>query len=116
MNTVAPQHSDSIDAVGPRWLDAVFLVGLAGVFVVNAIVAVVHPDDFAGLIERSAFCRWLHLERLHWLTPAIALNDLLLGLTVLGAARFPRWRPFVLAWTGAWLLAVTLVKLSALGS
>jgi hypothetical protein len=116
MTAVAPPSDPISDVVGRRWLDTVFLVGLAGVFFVNAVVAVVHPADFTGLVTRSTVGSWLHLEHARWLAPSIALNDLLLGVAVLGAARLPRWRPIVLAWTGAWLLAVTVVKVTALGA
>jgi hypothetical protein len=116
MSAVGPSPDPISGLVGRRWLDTVFLVGLAGVFFVNAVVAVVHPADFTGLITRSTVGRWLHLEHASWLAPSIALNDLVLGVAVLGAARLPRWRPVVFAWTGAWLLAVTVVKLTALGA
>jgi hypothetical protein len=97
------------------WLDAVFLVGLAGVFLVNAIVAVVHPDDFVGLVAGSSIGRTLGLAEAGWVVPLIAANDLALGLAVLAAARWRAGRRLVLAWSGVWLLGVTLVKVTALG-
>lgn len=95
-------------------LDHLFLLGLAGVFLVNAVVAVVDPDDFTDLVARSGFGQALRLDRVPWLGPAIAVNDLVLGAAVLAAARLTRARAIVLAWTGLWLLAVTLIKLTAL--
>jgi hypothetical protein len=105
-------------AVLPRVLpfDLVFLVGLAGVFLVNAVVAVVHPEDFTGLLSRSALARWAHLDRATWLVPLITVNDLLLGLAVLAVMWRARGRSLVLAWSGGWLLLVTLVKLSAVAA
>lgn len=98
-----------------RWLDHVFLVGLAGVFIVNAVVALIHPHDFLNLIAGSSIGRWLHLGASPWLASLIAINDLALGLAVLAAVWFHRARSIVLAWTGLWLLAVTLIKVTALG-
>lgn len=106
-------------AVLPRLLfplDFVFLAGLAGVFLVNAVVAVVHPEDFTGLLSRSALARWAHLDGATWLVPLITVNDLLLGFAVLAVLRRARGRSLVLAWSGAWLLLVTLVKLSAVAA
>lgn len=99
-----------------RWLDHVFLVGLAGVFLVNAVVACISPDDFTGLVARSTLGQWLRPDGTAWMAPAIAINDLLLGVAVLAATRFNRAKPPVLAWAGAWLLVVTVVKLTALTS
>lgn len=97
-----------------RWLDRVFLSGLAGVFLVNAIVAFVQPDDFTRLVARSTLGEWVHLAGSSWIGPLIAINDLLLGVAVIAAIRFTRTRALVLAWTGAWLFAVTAIKLTAL--
>ena len=66
-------------------LELLLIAGLAGVFVVNAIVAVFEPSDLTGLLERS-----------------------LVGRTI--PTMSDRW----VAWAGAWLLAVALVKLTAL--
>ena len=97
-------------------LEVVFLVGLAGVFLVNAIVAVWHPSDFTELASRSAVCRWLGVDAAPWLAPAIAANDVCLGLALLATIPLARARTLVLAWSGVWLLAVTVIKLTALGS
>lgn len=97
-----------------RWLDRVFLGGLASVFLVNAVVAFAQPDDFTRLVARSTLGKWLHLAGSGWIGPLIAINDLLLGVAVITAVRFTRTRALVLAWTGVWLLAVTIIKLTAL--
>lgn len=123
MSQMSPVLDLPADAVGPRagfsalgrWLDRLFLVGLAGVFLVNGVVALVHPEDFTGLVARSAFGRLLGLDDLSFLAPVIAANDVLLGLAVLAAIRLTRMRPVILAWTGTWLFAITVVKLTALG-
>lgn len=105
-----------VTAQRERWLDHVFLVGLAGVFIVNAVVALIQPDDFTDLVARSSVGRWLHVGASPWLASLIAINDLALGIAVLAAVRLSRVRAVVLAWTGAWLLAVTVIKLTALGA
>jgi hypothetical protein len=97
-----------------RWLDVTFLVGLAGVFLVNALVSVLQPDDFTGLVSKSAVGQSLHLSDARWLGLAIGINDTALGVLVLGAIWVERARTTVLAWTGVWLLAVTVIKVSAL--
>jgi hypothetical protein len=97
-----------------RWLHVIFHVGLAGVFLVNALVALLQPADFAQLVEKSAMSRWLHLGPGSWLVPVVGVNDLLLGLALLGAIWFRRAQPAVLAWAGSWLLAVMLIKLTSL--
>ena len=44
----------------------------------------------------------------------IGLNDLVLGALLVRAIRHRRIRPPVLAWSGVWLLAVTVVKVTSL--
>ena len=97
-----------------RWLQAIFYGGLAGVFLVNALVALLQPADFTQLVEKSAVGRWPHLAPGSWLVPVVGVNDLVLGSAVLAAIRFRRIRPVVLAWAGAWLLAVMLIKVTSL--
>jgi hypothetical protein len=101
--------------LGHRALEVVFLIGLAGVFFVNAAVAAVQPSDFVSLVEDSSVGRWLGLTAAGWVAPLIFVNDLLLGLAVVCAlwAR-PGVRAAILAWAGLWLFAVTVVKLTAL--
>ena len=97
-----------------RWLDAVLLGGLAGVFLVNALVAVLQPEDFTNLVERSAMGRMFPVMSGTWMAALIGLNDLLLGLGLGLAVRISRIRAAVLAWAGAWLLAVTVIKVTSL--
>ena len=95
-------------------LEMLLIAGLAGVFLVNAIVAVVEPTDFTGLVEHSAIGRALPAMRGDWVAAVIAAHDFAIGVLLLVTIRLRRARPFVLAWAGAWLLAVTAVKLTAL--
>jgi len=95
-------------------LELLLIVGLAGVFMVNAIVALVEPSDFTRLVERSLVGRTIPTLSGQWVTALIAAHDLTFGVAVLATIWIPRPRAFVLAWAGAWLLLVTLVKLTAL--
>ena len=97
-----------------RWLDAVLLGGLAGVFLVNALVAVLQPEDFTHLVARSAFGRTFPALTGGWMAALIGINDLLLGLSLGVAVRATRVRALVLAWAGVWLLAVTVIKVTSL--
>lgn len=87
------------------WL---FRMGFAGVFLVNSIVAVVDPGGFIKLMQGSFMRHFIQdFTPLVWL---IVANDLALGMMILSG----RWQNYVLAWSGLWLLGVTLVKLSTL--
>src|SRR5262249_53939163 len=96
-------------------LDVLFLVGLAGVFLANALVGWLEPASFVALVEASRVGAWLPLGPAPWLLPVICVNDFLVGTAVLVSIWLPRAiRRTVLAWAGLWLLAVTLLKLTAL--
>jgi hypothetical protein len=95
-------------------LELVLIVGLAGVFIVNAIVAVVEPSDVTGLIEQSVVGRVIPAMNGRWVAWVVAVNDLTIGALLLATMWIPRIRPFVLAWAGAWLFAVALIKLTSL--
>jgi hypothetical protein len=98
-----------------RFLEMIFLVGLGGVFLANAAVAWVEPAGFTKLVHDSGIGRWLRLDHADGLIPLIGINDLVVGAAVLGAIwSRPTPRRVVLAWAGLWLLAVTLLKLTAL--
>jgi hypothetical protein len=87
---------------------------LAGVFLVNALVAVLQPSDFTELVDRSLLGRWFPAVTGSWIAWAIGVNDLLLGLCLVTAIWSRRIRPLVLVWAAAWLLAVTVVKVTSL--
>jgi hypothetical protein len=100
--------------VDRRLFDAALLAGLAGVFLVNAIVAALQPSDFTGLVERSLLGRVLPVFAGDWMVWAIGINDGALALGLVTAMRSHRARPVVLAWAGVWLLAVTIIKMTSL--
>jgi hypothetical protein len=95
-------------------LELVLIAGLAGLFVVNAIVAIVEPTDVTGLVEQSLVGRVIPAMNGRWVVWVVAVNDLTIGAALLAAMWVPRARPFVLAWAGAWLFAVALIKLTSL--
>jgi hypothetical protein len=97
-----------------RWFEVALLGGLAGVFVVNALVAWLQPSDFVDLVERSTVSDLAPFAAGRWLAWVIGLNDLVLGVLLGAAIRHRRIRPPVLAWSGVWLLAVTVVKVTSL--
>ena len=95
-------------------LDILLISGLAGVFLVNALAALLQPGDFTELVERSLVGRSVSAVSGRWVAWAIAVHDLTIGVALLATVWFTRPRRFVLAWAGTWLLAVALVKLTAL--
>ena len=101
-------------ALHVRPLELVLIAGLAGVFIVNAIVAVVEPSDVRGLVERSIVGRVIPAMHSRWVAWVVAVNDVTIGAVLLATNWKPRARPVVLAWAGAWLLAVALIKLTSL--
>ena len=112
-----PPDPTNAPPVRVRLLEVLFLAGLAGVFLVNAVVAAVQPSDFTSLVGKSAVAQWLGIAPGDWLAPLIFVNDLLLGLGLLGAiwARHTV-RTVILAWAGVWFFAVTVIKLTALNA
>ena len=97
-----------------QWFEGALLVGLAGVFLVNALVAVMQPSDFTRLVDHSLLGRWFPAFSGAWTPWMIGINDLFLGLSLVAAIRSPRVRPLVLAWAGFWLLLVTVIKVTSL--
>lgn len=97
-----------------RNFELALLAGLAGVFIVNALVAYLQPDDFVDLVRASALSGHFPVSPGRWLAWAIGVNDLALGLLLVASIRFRRWKSAMLAWSGVWLLAVTVVKLTSL--
>jgi hypothetical protein len=96
------------------WFEFALHGGLAGVFIVNALVAWLQPGDFVDLVRHSALAGWCPVEPGHWVAWAICVNDLALGILLVVTIRSHRRRAAVLAWSGVWLLAVSAIKLSAL--
>ena len=98
-----------------RALEVLFLGGLAGVFLVNAVVAVVQPSDFTSLVDKSLLARSLGFSGARWIAPVICVNDAIVGVGVLAAiwARHSV-RNVILAWAGLWFFVITAVKVTAL--
>jgi len=115
-STMQPQAVTPIVRLqaGRRLLDAALLAGLAGVFLVNAIVAALQPSDFTGLVERSLLGRLLPVFTGDWMAWAIGINDCVLGIGLVAVIWSRRARPVLLAWAGVWLLAVTIIKMTSL--
>jgi hypothetical protein len=109
--------SDQIGTRGDadrRAFEVALLAGLAGVFIVNAVVAWLQPDDFVELVRSSVLSKHVPIEPGRWLAWAICVDDLALGVLLVASLHVRRWRQAVLAWSGLWLLAVTVVKLTSL--
>ena len=83
-------------------------------FLVNALIAWLQPGEFTELVDRSLVGRSVSVMSGRWVAWAIAVHDLTIGVALLATLWFTSPRRFVLAWAGTWLLAVTLVKLTAL--
>ena len=86
----------------------------AGLFVVNAIVAVVEPTDVTGLVDKSLPGRVIPAMNGRWVAWVVAINDMTIGAALLATIWVQRARPLALAWAGAWLFAVALIKLTSL--
>ena len=97
-----------------RWFEVALLGGLAGVFIVNALVAWLQPSDFVDLVQRSMLSKLAPFDTGRWVAWVIGLNDLVLGALLVSSIRHRCIRPPVLAWSGVWLLAVTVVKVTSL--
>jgi hypothetical protein len=93
-----------------KWTLRIFRFGFAGVFLINAVVAWLQPEDFLELMQKSLATNWL--PGLEWLIPVIIFNDLAISIVILAAPK--RYRPYVYAWVGLWFLAITVIKLAAL--
>ena len=97
-----------------EWFDVALHVGLAGVFIVNALIAWLQPADFVDLVRDSAVAGLFPVEPGRWVAWAICVNDVLLGLLLVATIRRERNRAIVLAWSGVWLLSVTVIKVTSL--
>ena len=96
------------------WFDVALHCGLAGVFIVNALIAWLQPGDFVDLVQHSALAALFPVHPGRWVAWAICVNDLVLGCLLVATIRSRRTRAVVLGWSGVWLLAVTVVKLTSL--
>jgi hypothetical protein len=73
-----------------------FRFGFASVFLINAFIAYVQPDDFLRLLHKSQMTNWL--GAIEWMIPLIVINDLAFGLMIFFVPK--TYRPYVYAWTG----------------
>jgi hypothetical protein len=115
-SAIAPHTAGRIRrlATDGRNFEGALLGGLAGVFLVNALVAVLQPSDFTGLVERSLIGRLAPAVTGSWTAWAIGINDLTLGILLVVSIRSRPVRSLVLAWAALWLFAVTVVKVTSL--
>ena len=97
-----------------RTMEVAFLLGISGVFLVNAAVAVVAPAGFVDLVAHSPAGVLLQTPAGPMIPGIIAVNDFLIGAAVLAVLRLRALRGPVLAWAGAWLMLVTFLKLFTL--
>jgi hypothetical protein len=97
-----------------EWFNLLLCGGLAGVFIVNALVAWLQPGDFVDLVRHSALSWVSPVRPGRWVAWAICINDLVLGILLVVTIRSRRTRPVVLAWSGVWLLCVTVIKVTSL--
>jgi hypothetical protein len=111
--TIALDADSSIATRNAAMLRLVFLLGLGGVFLANATVAVVEPAGFEQLVAACPLGGLMGDGA--WVAPVIAVNDFLIGTAVIAAHRLQRLRAPVLAWAGLWLLIVTLMKFTTIG-
>jgi hypothetical protein len=109
MNASRHQHTPPFSTrFETRALDWSFRFGFASVFLINALIAWLEPGGFVKLMQGGLLGQVIDdFKPFVWL---IGLNDGLLALLIL----WGRARAWVLAWSGLWLLAVTLIKLSDL--
>jgi hypothetical protein len=97
-----------------EWFNVLLCGGLAGVFIVNALIAWLQPGDFVDLVRRSALSWASPVRPGRWVAWAICFNDLVLGILLVVTIRSRRTRAVVLAWSGVWLLCVTVIKVTSL--
>lgn len=82
-----------------------FKLGFASIFLVNALVAIVHPEDFKKLLELNRVAQMIGFTDA--MIVIAMVNDALIGVCIL----LGRWKLLVYAWAGLWLLLVAVLKL-----
>jgi hypothetical protein len=87
----------------------VLRIGLAVLFLVNALIAWVDPEQFTSLIGKAGVERFLSAEVILW---GIRANDLAIAVALLFA--WNRWPRLVPAWVGLYVFGVGVIKLAAL--
>lgn len=89
--------------------DRMLRLGLATLFFINALIAVVRPAEFVSLIDKSTF-GLLSADVLRLAPLFIAVNDGMLAVLLF----LDRWARIAWLWTGVYLGMVTLTKVLAL--
>lgn len=83
----------------------VFRFGFASIFLVNAVYAAVHPEEFTVMLKNNPITNAIGFTEL--MLKIAMVNDLLLGILLIVG-----WRQkLVYAWAGAWLIIVAGIKL-----
>lgn len=107
-NTVTQAVIDktlSEDSFFDKLLSWTFRVGFASIFLVNAVYAAIHPNDFISLLQNNPITNAIGFT--DFMVKIAMVNDLLLGVFLLGGWR----KKYVYAWAGAWLLLVAGLKI-----
>ncbi len=104
-----PAHGPVVTVSGGRLGLRVLLAGLAALFLVNSLTALVDPSPFLSLVPGGEDQRWLGL--------VIAANDLAVAAGLVasewgrGRLRNVReWQGAIVAWAGVWLLVAAALK------
>ena len=113
MSASPPSTTLSVPA-STSLLDTVFMAGLAGVFLVNALIALIEPQGFVDLVAAGPFGGLAHGAGEALIGPGVAVNDLSIGVALVATHRERRLRAAVLAWAGLWLMLGTVMKLAAI--
>lgn len=79
-------------------------IGLALVFLANALTAWLTPNEFREILESSFVSGWLPFDTAN-LIPFIAVNDFLVASLLLLGKNLR----FVLVWAGLWITGVLVV-------
>lgn len=83
----------------------IFRLGFASIFLINAIVATLHPEDFVGLLENNIIAS--RIGHYSVMMNIAMINDLLLGSFIL----LGKYKRLVYPWAGLWLLMIAGMKL-----
>ncbi len=83
-----------------------FRAGFASIFLANAVVAVVTPEAFKGLITTNIIGQYFPASLIDAMVWFIALNDVFIGVAILSG----KWRYFIYIWAGLWLIIIAGIK------
>ncbi len=101
----ANQTSSTADTKSFDLYEWAYRIGFATIFLVNAIYAAIHPEDFVKLLENNIVASKIGFA--NQMVMFTAVNDLVLGILILTG-----WKKrLVNAWAGIWLILVAGLKL-----